>query len=112
MPIYEYECAACGHKLEAIQKISDAPLTECPSCKAQALHKLVSAAAFHLKGSGWYVTDFKDKPRTGDADKQSGDTKDTKTDEGGKPEKQETGSSETKTAGTGKDKTTSTTGSD
>jgi len=59
MPIYEYRCSACGHELEALQKFSDAPLSTCPSCKANALVKLMSAAGFHLKGSGWYVTDFK-----------------------------------------------------
>lgn len=59
MPIYEYRCSACGHELEALQKFSDAPLTTCPSCNAATLVKLVSAAGFQLKGSGWYVTDFK-----------------------------------------------------
>ena len=59
MPIYEYQCEKCGHELEAIQKFSDDPLTQCPNCKEQALKKKLSAAAFHLKGSGWYKTDFK-----------------------------------------------------
>jgi putative FmdB family regulatory protein len=59
MPIYEYECGACGHRLEAIQKISDEPLKECPSCHKPELKKLISAAAFRLKGGGWYETDFK-----------------------------------------------------
>lgn len=59
MPIYEYECTDCGHKLEAIQKMSDDPLKDCPECDASALKKLVSAAGFRLKGSGWYETDFK-----------------------------------------------------
>jgi putative FmdB family regulatory protein len=59
MPIYDYQCEACGHQMEALQKISDAPLTECPSCKAAGLQKLVSASSFRLKGSGWYETDFK-----------------------------------------------------
>ena len=59
MPIYEYRCSSCGHKLEALQKLSDAPLAKCPSCNADALVKLVSAAGFQLKGSGWYATDFK-----------------------------------------------------
>jgi putative FmdB family regulatory protein len=63
MPIYEYECGACGHRLESIQKMSDAPLTECPSCHKNALQKLVSAAGFQLKGTGWYATDFRDKGR-------------------------------------------------
>ena len=63
MPIYEYECVKCGHILEAIQKISDAALTKCPACHKRGLRKRVSAAAFHLKGTVWYATDFKDKPK-------------------------------------------------
>ena len=59
MPIYEYRCSSCGHELEALQKLSEAPLLACPSCHADALVKLVSASAFQLKGSGWYATDFK-----------------------------------------------------
>ncbi|GBE07804.1 MAG TPA: zinc ribbon domain-containing protein [Gammaproteobacteria bacterium] len=59
MPIYEYKCEECGHQLEVIQKFSDDPLTECPKCKKQALKKMISASAFHLKGTGWYETDFK-----------------------------------------------------
>ena len=59
MPIYEYRCSACGNELEALQKLSDPPLTQCPACHADALVKLVSAAGFKLKGSGWYATDFK-----------------------------------------------------
>ncbi|MCB1724231.1 MAG: zinc ribbon domain-containing protein [Gammaproteobacteria bacterium] len=59
MPFYEYRCASCGHELEAMQKMSDAPLTDCPSCARPELVKLVSAAGFQLKGGGWYATDFK-----------------------------------------------------
>jgi len=59
MPIYEYRCSSCGHELEALQKLSDPPLLACPACAKDALVKLVSAAGFQLKGSGWYVTDFK-----------------------------------------------------
>ena len=59
MPIYEYQCEACGHELEVIQKISDDPLQDCPQCNAASLKKLVSAAGFRLKGGGWYETDFK-----------------------------------------------------
>ena len=59
MPIYEYLCQSCGHQLEALQKLSDAPLKECPSCGASALKKQLTAAAFRLKGTGWYETDFK-----------------------------------------------------
>jgi putative FmdB family regulatory protein len=59
MPIYEYRCTSCGHELEALQKLSDPRLTECPACHAAALTKKVSAAGFQLKGSGWYATDFR-----------------------------------------------------
>ncbi len=59
MPIYEYRCSSCGHELEALQKLSEAPLTTCPACSHEALVKLMSAAGFQLKGSGWYATDFK-----------------------------------------------------
>jgi len=59
MPIYEYQCASCGHEMEALQKMSDAPMTECPDCGKPKLKKLISAAGFRLSGSGWYETDFK-----------------------------------------------------
>ncbi len=59
MPIYEYQCQACGAETEALQKISDEPLLHCASCGKPALKKKVSAAAFRLKGGGWYETDFK-----------------------------------------------------
>jgi putative FmdB family regulatory protein len=59
MPMYDYRCEACQHELEAIQKISDAPLVDCPACGKPALSKLLSAPAFRLKGGGWYETDFK-----------------------------------------------------
>jgi putative FmdB family regulatory protein len=61
MPIYEYRCGECGAQTEILQRISDAPLTVCPKCGKTALTKLVSAAGFQLKGTGWYATDFKDK---------------------------------------------------
>lgn len=59
MPIYAYRCSACGHAKDALQKMSDAPLTTCPACGAEAFSKQVTAAGFQLKGSGWYVTDFR-----------------------------------------------------
>jgi len=59
MPFYEYECQACKYYAEVMQKITDAPLIECPSCGKRALKKLVSAPVFRLKGAGWYETDFK-----------------------------------------------------
>ena len=78
MPIYDYECQACHHRFEAMQKMSEDKLKECPQCKELALKKLVSAPAFQLKGGGWYVTDFKNsnapKPAAnGTTNKESGD---------------------------------------
>lgn len=66
MPIYEYACQSCGHALEALQKLSDAPLVDCPECGRPELRKLVSAAGFVLKGTGWYATDFRDKGKKPD----------------------------------------------
>lgn len=64
MPIYEYRCQDCGHELDALQKLNDAPLEECPDCGEAKLKRLISAPAFRLKGAGWYETDFKsDKER-------------------------------------------------
>jgi putative FmdB family regulatory protein len=59
MPIYAYKCSACGYAKDALQKISDAPLTDCPECGGSTFSKQVTAAGFQLKGSGWYVTDFR-----------------------------------------------------
>ena len=59
MPIYEYRCSQCGHELETLQRLSEAPLVNCPACGKDTLKKLVSAAGFQLKGSGWYATDFR-----------------------------------------------------
>ena len=69
MPIYEYECRGCGELHEFIQKFSDGPKRKCPSCGKLRLKKLISAAAFHLKGDGWYVTDFRDKGKSKDKGK-------------------------------------------
>ncbi|MEE4203444.1 MAG: zinc ribbon domain-containing protein [Halieaceae bacterium] len=73
MPIYEYRCQACGASHEAIQKVSDAPLVDCPACKAPELRKQVSAPAFRLKGGGWYETDFKTGNKRNLAGDKSGD---------------------------------------
>lgn len=64
MPFYEYECGACKHHTEVLQKISDAPLKKCPSCGKQTLKRLISAPVFRLKGGGWYETDFKSDNET------------------------------------------------
>ena len=61
VPIYEYQCDACGKRLEVTQRMSDKPLKQCPHCKKKKLRKLISVSAFQLKGTGWYVTDFRDK---------------------------------------------------
>jgi len=89
MPIYEYECSQCGNVEEAVQKFSDAPLTTCKQCSGQ-LSKLISQSSFHLKGSGWYVTDY--------AAKNSGNTP-------AKPKKEENATSGTDSKTTSADKT-------
>jgi len=66
MPIYAYKCSSCGHAKDVLQKISDAPLGVCPACGAASFAKQVTAAGFQLKGSGWYVTDFRDSGKKKD----------------------------------------------
>jgi len=76
MPIYEYRCTACGHQQEFLQKVSDAPLTKCTECGKETFSKLLSAAGFQLKGSGWYATDFKNKGgSTAKSSESKGDAK-------------------------------------
>jgi putative FmdB family regulatory protein len=70
MPIYEYRCSTCGYANEYLQKVSDPRLTDCPECGKATFEKLVSAAGFQLKGSGWYVTDFKNNGAKPKADKE------------------------------------------
>jgi putative FmdB family regulatory protein len=92
MPFYEYRCENCGHEMEALQKISDSPLVDCPECEQPALKKLVSAAGFRLKGGGWYETDFKGgkkrnlhdtgEKKASDEKKDAGSSKDAKKDTG------------------------------
>ncbi|HTB87888.1 MAG TPA: zinc ribbon domain-containing protein [Steroidobacteraceae bacterium] len=92
MPFYEYQCKSCGHELEAMQKVSDAPLKKCPHCGKSQLTRLMSAPVFRLKGGGWYETDFKgdkdnqrnlaDRPE--DAPKDAKDTETKAKDEKGK----------------------------
>ena len=69
MPIYAYKCASCGHAKDVLQKVSDAPLTVCPACGESAFSKQITAAGFQLKGSGWYVTDFRGGSNSKPADK-------------------------------------------
>jgi putative FmdB family regulatory protein len=73
MPIYAYKCASCGFAKDALQKISDAPLTVCPRCGKPSLQKQVTAASFQLKGSGWYVTDFRNEGGAPAASAESSD---------------------------------------
>jgi len=73
VPIYEYACSACEHEFETLQGFSEDPLLFCPECGKESLHKKLSAAAFHLKGTGWYETDFKDQKKDADGDSTSAD---------------------------------------
>jgi putative FmdB family regulatory protein len=87
MPFYEYQCTKCGHEEEVLQKVSDKPLKKCPVCGKSTLKKKVSAAAFRLKGGGWYETDFKSgskKNVAGDAKSDSGSKEKGKTEAGKK----------------------------
>jgi putative FmdB family regulatory protein len=88
MPLYEYECQSCHRRLEKIQKFSDPPLEVCPHCGGR-LEKMISSPAFHLKGSGWYATDYArkgEKPSSGSVDKDTKESKETK-DAGDKADK-------------------------
>jgi putative FmdB family regulatory protein len=78
MPIYAYKCASCGHAKDVLQKISDAPLTVCPACGAESFAKQLTAAGFQLKGSGWYVTDFRGGSNNSSSASSSGDKADAK----------------------------------
>ena len=84
MPIYEYACKSCGHTLDALQKMSEDPLVDCPECGKASLKRLISAPRFRLKGQGWYETDFKkDNQRNlakGDSDTAKSDNKKKKKD--------------------------------
>ena len=74
MPLYEYECGACGHRFEIIQKFSDGPPDACPQCGKGPLQRLQSSPAFQFKGTGWYVTDYAGKGK-GSGEKSGGDSK-------------------------------------
>jgi len=93
VPIYEYECTKCGSVLEAWQKFSDRPLTRCRHCSGK-LHKLISQSAFHLKGTGWYVTDYANKGKSPSASSSPPGGKAKK--QGGKEKKPDTGSDSSK----------------
>ena len=99
MPIYEYRCKSCGFQKEYLQKINDPVMTVCPECEKQTFSKMLSAAGFQLKGSGWYATDFRNpKPAAKSGGKEKSDTKtDTKTD--AKPDAKSDGKTDTKSDG-------------
>ena len=76
MPIYEYQCQACGHEFEQLQKVSEDPIKQCPKCSKEAAQRLVSASGFQLKGTGWYETDFKNSGQKKPDESSSGADKD------------------------------------
>lgn len=82
MPIYEYQCGACEHQFEKLQKMSEDPLVDCPECDKPELKKLVSAAGFQLKGSGWYVTDFKNSNKKSESNGGSSSSNNTSSNSG------------------------------
>ena len=92
MPIYEYQCSACGHTFDTLQKVGEAPLTLCPACGAEALRKLISPSAFRLKGGGWYETDFKTGGRKNVAQGEKGEKGD-KADKAARADKKSAGES-------------------
>jgi putative FmdB family regulatory protein len=89
MPMYEYECTACGHRFERIRKFSDPPVEECPNCGEHTVQKLLSSPAIQFKGTGWYITDYAKKSGTGTDAKSDASTD-------GSKEKDTKGSSESK----------------
>jgi putative FmdB family regulatory protein len=78
MPIFDYQCTACGHTFDVLQKVGEGVLRKCPECGKLKLKKLLAAPNFHLKGSGWYKTDFRDKPGAKVAGKDDGKSSDSK----------------------------------
>jgi putative FmdB family regulatory protein len=99
MPIYAYRCADCGHSRDVLQKLSDAPLTVCPACGAESFTKQVTAAGFQLKGSGWYVTDFRNNGGGGAASSASGAAASTGESAGSASAAADSGSASTAAAG-------------
>ncbi|MCZ6696097.1 MAG: zinc ribbon domain-containing protein [Acidobacteria bacterium] len=99
MPLYEYECRRCHHRFERIQKFSDPPARRCPSCKG-SVRKLISAPGIRFKGTGWYITDYARKGRTGESSEGDSKKADSKATEGG------TGKEKKTTGGEGSGKST------
>lgn len=107
MPIYPYICDSCTYEFDRLQKISDDPLSECPECGVGALRRKLTAAAFHLKGTGWYETDFKnkdkDKDKKGDGKEQGKDGGEGKKEKGAKAAEPKTSGSKTSGSSSGSD---------
>lgn len=103
MPIYEYQCQGCEHEFETIQKMSEAPLIQCPSCGKDLLRKKISAVAFRLKGGGWYETDFKsgDKKNVASSSDSSGESASSESAKKENKGEAKSGASESKTSSTG-----------
>lgn len=80
MPIYDFQCTSCGHKLELLRKISDSSTTVCPNCNQETFSKMLSAPSFQLSGSGWYATDFKDKKVSKSSSSESAESSTSKSD--------------------------------
>lgn len=99
MPIYEYRCSDCGFQKEFLQRMSDAPLTDCPGCGKKTFNKMVTAAGFQLKGGGWYVTDFKNSGNKPKPDTSAGSAKEADSKTGSKSEDKSESKTETKPEG-------------
>ena len=100
MPIYEYRCDSCGLQKEYLQRMSDAPMTDCPECKTATLSKMVTAAGFQLKGGGWYVTDFKGSGGNAPGASKKTEEKQSDTSTKSEPAKTEKANTETATSST------------
>mgnify|MGYP003341627951 CR=1 FL=1 len=105
MPIYEYQCEQCGHKLEVMQRMTDERLKTCPACNTDNLRKLISAVGFQLKGTGWYETDFKNsgKPTAASSEKKGSDGKAESGDSKKSEAKSDNGDSKESTKSSGSD---------
>jgi len=107
VPIYEYVCKSCQHQLEALQKLSDAPLVECPQCHQPTLQKKISAAGFRLSGSGWYETDFKSGGKKNLAGENKGESTGQKSGEAGSGDSKPAASTSSKSEPAAKSSSTS-----
>lgn len=107
MPTYEYVCGVCNYELEIIQRIKEPRLTKCPACNEDSLRRKLSAAAFHLKGTGWYETDFKTK-KTDDDKSKKPDSEDSKSAEHGEPDKKDSNKKSSESSKTSKSTETTT----